>query len=155
VRGKYDEAAFSFISIVPIAGDAIGKGAKGVKIIVKASSKIDDVVDIAKGLDTGTDVIKGGLKSSTKLTNGMKMKTDDALDAAAEYLEKGYKDMGNGRYVSADGTRQVRFTDSDLATTNNHAGAPHMNFEVLVPNPSKPGKMIPNPKQNIHVYLED
>jgi len=56
VRGKHDEAVFSFISIVPIVGDGIGKGAKGVKIIVKASSK----VDIAKGIDKGTDVIKGG-----------------------------------------------------------------------------------------------
>jgi len=48
--------------------------------------------------------------------------------------------MSPGRFVSADGLRQVRMTASDLTTINNHAGAPHLNFETLIPNPLKPGK---------------
>ena len=92
---------------------------------------------------------------TTKLVDGKTMNTDDALDAASDYLGEGYIDMGNGRYVSADGTRQVRFTDSDLTIINNHAGAPHINFETLVANPVKPGKMIPVQEQNIHIFLED
>ena len=31
------------------------------------------------------------------------------LDAAAEYLGPGYREVSPGRYVSADGLRQVRF----------------------------------------------
>lgn len=67
------------------------------------------------------------------------------------FLGSGYKDMGNGRFVSADGTRVVRMGDSDIL--GKHGGGPHMNFETLVPNPSKPGKMKVN--QNLHIYLED
>jgi hypothetical protein len=34
-----------------------------------------------------------------------------------------------------------------------HGGGSHMNFETLVPNPSKPGKMMID--KNLHIYLED
>ena len=85
------------------------------------------------------------------LKDGMKMKTDNVLTAAEEFLEKGYKDMGSGRYVSADGTRVVRMGDSDIL--GKHGGGSHMNFETLVPNPNKPGKKMV--KENLHIYLED
>ncbi|USG64972.1 hypothetical protein NDK47_23060 [Brevibacillus ruminantium] len=81
----------------------------------------------------------------------MKIKTNDALSKAEQFLGSGYKDMGNGRFVSADGTRVVRMGDSDIL--GKHGGGPHMNFETLVPNPSKPGKMKVN--KNLHIYLED
>ena len=74
------------------------------------------------------------------LTNGARMKTNKALDAASDFLGPGYKDMGNGRFVSADGIRQVRMGDSDIL--GQHGGGPHMNFETMVPNPAKPGKMM-------------
>jgi hypothetical protein len=85
------------------------------------------------------------------LKDGMKMKINDALEASEKFLGSGYKDMGNGRFVSADGTRVVRMGDSDIL--GKHGGGPHMNFETLVPNPSKPGKMKVD--QNLHIYLED
>lgn len=81
----------------------------------------------------------------------MKMTTDDALDAASEWLGLGYKDMGNGRYVSADGTRAVRMGNSDIM--GKHGGGRHMNFEELIPNPQKPGKM--QVSNNYHIYLTD
>ena len=66
--------------------------------------------------------------------------TNMVLDLADDFLGKGYVEKSPGRFVSADGLRQIRMTDSDLTKINNHAGAPHLNFETLEPNPLKPGK---------------
>lgn len=70
---------------------------------------------------------------------------------AEDYLGNGYKEVGanSGRYVSADGTRQVRIGDSDI--TGKHGGGSHINFETLVDNPWKPGKKIIG--SNHHVYI--
>ena len=59
--------------------------------------------------------------------------------------------MGNGRFVSLDGTKSVRMGDSDI--TGKHGGGNHMNFEELIPNPNKPGKM--QVESNYHIYLTD
>jgi len=85
------------------------------------------------------------------IKNGMKISSNKALDLAGKYLGNGYKDMGNGRLLSKDGLRQVRMGKSDLL--GKHGGGPHMNFERLKPNPSKPGKNIII--ENYHVYLND
>jgi hypothetical protein len=53
-----------------------------------------------------------------------------------------------GRYVSADGTRQVRMGTTDI--TGAHGKGPHMNFEELQLN-ARTGKM--NPVDNRHIYL--
>ena len=85
--------------------------------------------------------------------NGIKVNSSDALDLADDFLGKGYSEMSPGRFVSSDGLRQVRMTASDLIPINNHAGAPHLNFEKLVPNPLKPGKF--QIIENSHVYIFD
>ncbi len=89
-------------------------------------------------------------RSIDNLINGMKMETNVALDEASEFLGQGYKDMGGGRFVSADGTRQVRLGDSDIL--GKHAGGPHINFETLKPNLEKPGKM--EIETSIHIFIE-
>ncbi|WP_235533127.1 polymorphic toxin-type HINT domain-containing protein [Paenibacillus sp. Leaf72] len=89
--------------------------------------------------------------ASYTLIDGMKMKTNDVLSAAEEFLEKGYKDLGNGRLMSEDGIRVVRMGDTDIL--GKHGGGPHMNFETLALNPSKPRKMMV--VQNLHIYLEE
>jgi hypothetical protein len=91
----------------------------------------------------------------TGLVNGSKMRANAALDKAERFLGPGYLEKESGRFVSANGRRQVRFKNSDLNPVNNHAGAPHMNFETLIPNPKKPGKLMPDPKRNIHIYIID
>lgn len=48
--------------------------------------------------------------------------------------------MGNGHFLSTDGTKQARMGDSDIP--GSHGDGPHMNFETLVPNPAKPDKMM-------------
>ena len=70
-----------------------------------------------------------------------------------EILGVGYFEKSPGRFVSSDGLRQVRMTSSDLTTLNNHAGAPHLNFETLLPNPLKEGKFMIT--ENSHVYIFD
>lgn len=85
------------------------------------------------------------------IKNGTTLTTNQALDAAEDFLGKGYKDLGNGRFVSADGTRQVRMGDSDIL--GKHGNGPHINFETLAPNPNKPGKMMII--NNKHIYLKD
>jgi RHS repeat-associated protein len=89
-------------------------------------------------------------KSSMKLVDGMTMSTDNALDAAKEFLGEGYIDMGDGRLVSADGLRQVRMGDADIFGA--HGNGPHMNFETLSPNPRNPARKFI--VQNLHIYLE-
>lgn len=109
--------------------------------------------------DSATDnkAVKNAVKDSTSeatnvgLKNGSKLKTNDALDAAEDFLGKGYKDTGNGRFISADGTKVVRMGDNDIL--GKHGGGPHMNFETMAPNPAKPGKM--QVIDNMHIYLED
>ena len=61
--------------------------------------------------------------------------------------------MGNGRFISADGTRQVRMGDTDI--TGKHSGDPHMNFEKLISDPLKPGRITLDPNSKIHVFLTD
>jgi hypothetical protein len=80
--------------------------AKAVKQEAKSASKA-----------VARKAVKQGVESAGKAfkpVNNMKMKTDDALDAASEWLGKGYKDMGKGRFVSADGERAVRIGDADI-----------------------------------------
>ena len=79
------------------------------------------------------------------------MRTSNALDLADDFLGSRYRDLGNGRFVSANGTRQVRTRDSDILGW--HGGWTHINFQNLAPNPVKPGKMMPI--DNIHIYLID
>lgn len=78
------------------------------------------------------------------------VKTDDALDKAIKFLGKGYKDMGNGRFVSADKLRQIRMDDPDIL--GHHYKGPHINFDILKPNPIRPNKMIVIDK--IHMLLK-
>ena len=74
--------------------------------------------------------------------NGATMTSSEVLDTAINFLGPGYVDMGNGRFISSDGVRQVRMGDSDLLGT--HGGGPHVNFNLLSPR-----------HKNIHVYIAD
>jgi hypothetical protein len=90
-----------------------------------------------------------------KIFDGAKMAVSDALDAGEEFLGSNYKEVidrdGPGRFVSQDGNRQFRIKENDIM--GNHAGAPHANFEVLGPNPIKPGKL--KVIEDMHVFFTD
>jgi RHS repeat-associated protein len=99
------------------------------------------------------DAAKGGFKTLSELglKDGMKVSSSRALELGEQFLGKGYKELvqGSGRYVSADGTRVFRIGVSDI--TGAHGGGSHVNFETLIPNPAKAGKMMVD--QNFHIYL--
>jgi len=96
-------------------------------------SKADDIVDIIKELD------------------GVKLPIDDTLDLATMFLGKDYLDMGNGRFLSIDGLRQVRMGIEDILGIHPFSGGPHINFEILAPRPGNPGhfQII----RDIHIYI--
>ncbi|WP_126243752.1 DUF6443 domain-containing protein [Chitinophaga rhizosphaerae] len=85
------------------------------------------------------------------LTDGMSMSSSRALEMGEAFLGKGYTEVGHGtgRFVSADGQRVFRMGVNDI--TGAHGGGPHVNFETLIPNPLKPGKMKID--MNFHIYL--
>lgn len=84
-----------------------------------------------------------------KKIDGIKLPTNDVLDLAIQYLGKDYMDMGNGRFLSADGLRQVRMSGDDILGT--HGGGPHINLDFLGPNISEPGTLTTI--LTIHIYF--
>ena len=94
-----------------------------------------------------------GVKSASELgiKDGMKTTSTKALELGQEFLGKGYREVGPGRYVLADGKRVFRMGDNDIL--GKHGGGPHVNFETLKPNPNKPGKMMVD--QNYHVFITE
>lgn len=129
--------------------DAIG-------VVIDGAATVVPVVPGGAGMAIkaarGTDSVIAGNKV---LKNGDSLKTNDALDAAQDFLGDGYKEVSSGVFKSADGTSMVRMTDSDLAKTGNHAGSPHMNFEKGTTATKPNGKETFNSKTNVHVYLPE
>lgn len=81
------------------------------------------------------------------------MSSNQILTKAEKFLENGYTEVvpKSGRYVSLDGSRAFRMGVSDI--TGKHGGWPHVNFELLIPHPNKPYKMIV--ETNLHIYIDD
>jgi hypothetical protein len=95
-------------------------------------------------------MIRSG-RNVVALTDGAHHTVDEALDAASAFLGNGYLEKAGGRFVSADGLRQVRLGDSDIL--GRHAGGRHINFETLAPNPRRGGRL--QVTDNKHIYLTD
>ncbi len=95
----------------------------------------------------------------TALKDGDKLSTDDALDAAQDFLgpnQRHIGEAGSGITRSADGTRQVRMGDSDLAKTNNHhPEGPHMNFETGTTKTKPNGKETFERTDNKNIILPE
>ena len=89
-------------------------------------------------------------KEETKLKDGDTLSEHDALTEAEKFLGENHTQAEKGRYVSADGLRQVRMKDVDIL--GKHAGGRHMNFDILKPDPLRSGKFIVEKK--IHIFLK-
>ena len=132
--------------------------ANGVMSILVPISSVADVmakIEAGHGLAALAAIhfvvldIAGG--PADEIYDGMKLASNDALSSAIKFLGNDYIDAGNWRFISKDGKRVVRMGDSDLR--GHGGGSPHMNFEVLGPNPDKQGKM--KVLKNMHIFLTD
>jgi hypothetical protein len=103
---------------------------------------------IALGMMSGGGVNSGD-QFSGPLYDGLHLSTNDALTAATAFLGEGYQDLGNGRFRSADGLRQVRMGIGDIEDPR----GPHINFEMNSPVPGQPGRYTNI--VNMHIYLDD
>ena len=79
----------------------------------------------------------------TTLKEGDIVSEQDALVEAEKFLGKDYSQAEKGRYVSADGKRQFRMLDKDLA--GHKGGRGHVHFEHLNPEPGQ--------TPSIHVFF--
>lgn len=140
------------MDMTPVLGDA-----RAIREAIRNPSAFN-VTTAAAGLIPGVGEARGALRGGLRatdafdtLSDGVKLSTDDALASALDVLGDDYTEIANGVFRSADETFQVRMTDSDLRKTNNHAGAPHMNFEKLSTNSR--GKTVVKKEDNKHVFL--
>jgi hypothetical protein len=58
--------------------------------------------------------------------HGGTISEDQAMDLAKTWLGEGYREVGNGRYISRDGSRVVRYGKHEV-TSRNH----HIHFEAI------------------------
>lgn len=124
---------FEVLMLLPPGGEEI-KGASGGRFIARTFEAT---------VSNGERIATLGIK------DGMEVAWGKGLEVAQEFLGKEYKEIEPGRFVSKDGTRQVRMGEHEL-----NSNAPlHLNLETLKPNPQKPGKMTR--EKNIHIYLKE
>lgn len=121
-EGDYLNAGLSFVSCIPVAGDAAGKGSKAANKTLGVAGDVakhsDDIVDAATDIakhgddivDAATDIAKHG---------------DDAKDL----IKKGYKQDVNGRWHRPDGTfasnAEVGISKSPNPTTSSKPDQVH------------------------------
>jgi hypothetical protein len=134
-----------------VAATPTGKGLKVLAEVVDAGKRTKKLLKRLHRNQSGGV----GLSKRAIPPDGTEMTTDEALDAAADFLGAGYKESHPGIYISADGKRRVRMTDSDLADPNAHADGPHLNFEIGETIQKKSGKVTFVPKENNHIYIDD
>ena len=82
--------------------------------------------------------------------DGTRVNSSKALDMAEDFLGPGYTEASPGRFVSADGYRQVRMGDMDIL--GSHAGGPHINFELITPSSLRSGRYKID---KVHIYIFD
>jgi len=128
---------------------------EGIVVTGQALAEGDGSEALVNGLLMGAGRKARGRTPRPK--DGSSMGTNDALDEAESFLGPNYTDKGGGRFVSKKGDRQIRLTDDDLAKKNNHAGAPHMNFEEgkTIVKPNGKESFVPDEGKNSHIYLPE
>lgn len=76
-RGDYVTAGLSFVSMIPLAGDAIGKGGKVAKHVIKNA---DNILDAAKIAEKGKKTVVLG-ENMTRVKKAAKILQKEGVDA--------------------------------------------------------------------------
>jgi hypothetical protein len=162
VKGAAVEAVESSIAGIKAAGRELGQwrpdphamGSGFVPLTRKAPVPAGATpleIATADAAASASTVVEAGVSGApVKLIDGMKVKVNNALDMAKDFLGEGYIYKGNGRYVSKDGIRQVRMGDSDIL--GHHAGGRHMNFEHLGIDSKTQRIKI---EEKYHIFIEE
>ena len=105
-RGNYEDAALSFVSMVPVIGDAIGKGGKAAKKIARAVKRADNVVDTVKTTQNISKIVRSGTRRPADSNHGNSLTTTKPAQGYAlkdrntgKVLKYGETTQGNKRYT--------------------------------------------------------
>jgi uncharacterized protein RhaS with RHS repeats len=137
MRGDYVNAGLSFVSMVPIAGDIIGKGGKIGGAVVSAGSKV-----INKGRDYWNGLGNAGFVSwgrrvddfsnASTINSSLKFNNmQEAGDYAMKHIGGDPVQVSTGKVRSSDGRWQFRGKPNDISGA--HGGGSHMHLEELNP----------------------
>ena len=109
-RGNYEDAALSFVSMVPVIGDAIGKGGKTARFIEKSSGKTAGGGQSNKSIKLSNDrantnsIQTGGGHNNVQTNNQSRWpKTRADLDADLKAKGFEYKGKSPGGYETYKG----------------------------------------------------
>jgi hypothetical protein len=105
-EGDYGTAAISLVA----AGAGVFADAGVAKVALLGGSKL---------AAAGLGVAAKGLRRAPEFAGG-KISQSGFLAAAEKWLGTGYKSLPNGRYVSADGLRQVRYGRHETSSQLHH-----------------------------------
>jgi RHS repeat-associated protein len=67
----------------------------------------------------GSKAVAGARGRAPEYPGGT-IREDQAMDAAARWLGDGYREVGNGRYISRDGSRVVRYGNHEVNSKTHH-----------------------------------
>ncbi|MCL2578165.1 MAG: PKD domain-containing protein [Defluviitaleaceae bacterium] len=138
---QYAALALNGISLVPYVPSAVSS--------VRSAGRTGRAVSSVA--DTATPLARTARGVGT-LADGTRMTTNQALDAASDFLGRGYREIAPGVFRSSDGLRQVRMTNADVL--GRHAGAPHMNFEIGT-TVNRNGRLVFERSENMHIFFTD
>lgn len=149
--GKAAVVAIVAIFAPELALAALRNPAAATEFVAAAGElSIGEAAGAGLGLTAGANLAGEAFDA---LSDGLRMTTDDALNAASKVLGENPTEVASGVFRSGDGNFQVRMTDSDLAKTDNHAGGPHMNFEKGTTTTKPNGNESFKPQENKHIFL--
>jgi len=89
-KGDYLMAALSLVSLIPVAGDAVGKGGKVAVWLTKLATKEGKIGDIAKVAATQGPKVAAGIKKAQKMMADNK----DSINKVFEVAKKNEKLKG-------------------------------------------------------------
>jgi hypothetical protein len=109
-------------------------------------NKVYDGIQQAVG-EVAADILNFGIGLGQSLQrtgrapefDGGRLTQDQFLNQAEKYLGQGYREESPGRYISADGMRQVRYGDHEINSTIHHA-----HFEAYDSSYYAGGRVIEN-----------
>ena len=127
-----------------LSAKAVRFGRATMRLLRRSDGKVD-VPDVGPKLgDLSIAKVQRGAVGSRRAPefSGGRVSESGFLDAAEDYLGPGYQSLPNGRYVSADGLRQVRYGKHETSSKLHHG-----HFEAY----DKPGgRVIENTMVEIH-----